>query len=48
MAKDDIQKLLDDANKVLDAEYDNQSNAVKSEIKSFRAKTIEKISKNIP
>lgn len=48
MAKDDIQKLLDDANKVLDAEYDNQANAVKSEIKSFRAKTIEKISKNIP
>lgn len=48
MAKEDIQKMLEEANKVLEAECDNQIDTVRSELKSFKAKTIEKISKNIP
>lgn len=48
MAKQDIKKLLDDANAALDSEYDNQVGAVKAEIKTFKAKTLDKIQKNIP
>jgi len=48
MAKQDIKKLLDDASGVLDAEYEEQASKIKSEIKSFKAKTLEKISKSTP
>jgi hypothetical protein len=48
MAKEDIQKLIEDAIVALEAEYDNQTNTIKSEIKSFKAKTVDKISKNTP
>lgn len=48
MAKEDIQKLIEDANATLEAEYENQTNMIKSEIKSFKAKTVDKISKNTP
>lgn len=48
MAKDDIQKLLQEAAGALDAEYEDQTSKIKSEIKSFKTKTIEKISKSIP
>lgn len=48
MAKEDIQKLIEDANTALEAEYENQINTIKSEIRSFKAKTVNKISKNTP
>lgn len=46
MAKQDIKKLVDDASRSLEAEYDNQVDAIKNELKSFKAKTLEKIQKN--
>lgn len=48
MPKEDIEKLLDDANKALDAEYENQVNTIKAELGSFKTKTLEKIQKTIP
>ena len=48
MAKQDIKKLLDDASKLLEEEHENQINGIKSELKSFKAKTLEKIQKTIP
>lgn len=48
MAKEDIQKLIEDANTALEAEYDNQTNTIKSEIRSFKSKTVDKISKSTP
>jgi hypothetical protein len=48
MAKEDIQKMIDDASKALDGVYDDQVNVIKSEIKSFKTKTVEKISKSTP
>lgn len=48
MAKQDIKKLLDDANKLLESEHENQVDTIKSELKSFKAKTLEKIQKTIP
>lgn len=46
MAKQDIKKLVDDASRSLEAEYDNQVDAIKNELKSFKTKTLEKIQKN--
>jgi hypothetical protein len=48
MAKEDIKKLLDDANMSLEAEYAAQVNTVKTELRSFKTKTLEKIRKDIP
>lgn len=48
MPKEDIEKLLDDANKTLDAEYENQVNTIKAELRTFKTKTLEKIQKTIP
>jgi hypothetical protein len=48
MAKEDIQKMIDNASKALDDVYDDQVNVIKSEIKSFKTKTVEKISKSTP
>jgi hypothetical protein len=48
MAKTDIKKLLDDANRSVEAEHESQVNAIKSELKSFKTKTLDKIQKTIP
>jgi F0F1-type ATP synthase membrane subunit b/b' len=48
MAKAEIKKLIDDANKLLETEYDNQVNTIKNELRSFKSKTLEKIQKNTP
>jgi len=48
MPKEDIKKLLDDANKSLETEHDNQVNSIKTELRSFKTKTLEKIQKTIP
>jgi hypothetical protein len=48
MPKDDIKKLLDAANKSLETEYENQVNSIKTELRSFKTKTLEKIQKTIP
>lgn len=48
MAKEDIQKLLDEAASALESEYDDQASKIKSDIKSFKAKTLDKISKSTP
>lgn len=48
MAKTEIKKLIDNANKLLEAEYDNQVSAIKNELRSFKSKTLEKIQKNTP
>jgi hypothetical protein len=48
MAKTDIKKLLDDANRSLESEYENQVNTIKTELKSFKTKTLDKIQKTTP
>ncbi len=48
MAKEEIKKLIDDANKLLETEYDNQVSTIKNELRSFKSKTLEKIQKNTP
>ena len=48
MAKEEIKKLIDGANKLLETEYDNQVGTIKNELRSFKSKTLEKIQKNTP
>jgi len=48
MTKTDIKKLLDDANRSLESEYKNQANTIKTELKSFKTKTLDKIQKTTP
>ena len=48
MAKTEIKKLIDNANKLLETEYDNQVSTIKNELRSFKSKTLEKIQKNTP
>ncbi len=48
MAKEEIKKLIDNANKLLETEYDNQVSTIKNELRSFKSKTLEKIQKNTP
>lgn len=48
MAKSDIKKLLDEATRSLQAEYESQANSIKSELRSFKTKTLDKIQKTIP
>ncbi|HSA98788.1 MAG TPA: hypothetical protein VLF17_06890 [Candidatus Nitrosotenuis sp.] len=48
MAKEDIKKLIDDASKLLETEYDDQVSTIKNELRSFKSKTLEKIQKNTP
>ncbi|MFY9300676.1 MAG: hypothetical protein WAO91_05755 [Candidatus Nitrosotenuis sp.] len=48
MAKTDIKKLLDEAARSLQAEYEAQANSIKSELRSFKTKTLDKIQKTIP
>ena len=48
MAKTDIKKLLDEANRSLESEYESQVSTIKSELRSFKTKTLDKIQKTIP
>jgi hypothetical protein len=48
MAKSDIKKLLDEATRSLQAEYESYANSIKSELQSFKTKTLDKIQKTIP
>ena len=48
MAKTEIRKLIDDANKLLETEYNNHVSTIKNELRSFKSKTLEKIQKNTP
>lgn len=48
MAKTDIKKLLDEANRSIESEHEAQVNTIKSELKSFKTKTLDKIQKTIP
>jgi hypothetical protein len=48
MSKEDVKKLLDDANKSLEAEYQTQVDTIKTQLRSFKTKTLEKIQKTIP
>jgi hypothetical protein len=48
MAKTDIKKLLDEANRSVESEHETQVNTIKSELKSFKTKTLDKIQKTIP
>lgn len=48
MPKENIKKLLDDANRSLEAEYEKQVKSIKDELRSFKTKTLEKIQKTIP
>jgi hypothetical protein len=48
MAKSDIKKLLDEATRSLQAEYESYANSIKSELRSFKTKTLDKIQKTIP
>ncbi len=48
MAKTDIKKLLDEANRSLESEHENQVNTIKTELRSFKTKTLDKIQKTAP
>jgi hypothetical protein len=46
MAKEDIKKLIDNASRSLETEYNSQVVTVNNELRSFKSKTLEKIQKN--
>jgi|GEM_PF-384010 hypothetical protein len=48
MAKTDIKKLLDEANRSIESEHESQVNTIKSDLKTFKTKTLDKIQKTIP
>ena len=48
MAKTDIKKLLDEANRSIESEHESQANTIKSDLKTFKTKTLDKIQKTIP
>jgi hypothetical protein len=48
MTKENIDKLLDDAKKSLDAEYESHVDTIKSDLRSFKTKTLEKIQNVTP
>lgn len=43
MAKEEIKKLLEDSKRVLEQDYINSENSIKSELTSFKKKTIDRI-----
>lgn len=48
MAKDEIKKLIEDSKKILDQDHEKFSQSIKSDLSSFKKKTLDKIwSKNI-
>jgi hypothetical protein len=48
MAKQDIKRLLDDASSALESENNTQLDSIRSELKHFKTKTLDKISKSTP
>lgn len=48
MTKENIDKLLDEAKKSLDSEHESNVNTIKSEMRSFKTKTLEKIQNVTP
>jgi hypothetical protein len=48
MAKQDIKRLLDEASNELESEHDKQSDSIKSDLKQFKTKTLDKISRSTP
>ncbi|MFM8659591.1 MAG: hypothetical protein ACKOCQ_06640 [Candidatus Nitrosotenuis sp.] len=48
MAKQDIKKLLDDASAALETEHNTQADSIRSDLKQFKSKTLDKISKSTP
>ncbi len=45
MAKQDIKRLLDEASAALETEHSTQADSIKSDLKHFKTKTLDKISK---
>jgi hypothetical protein len=45
MAKQDIKRLLDQASSALETEHNTQVDSIKSDLKQFKTKTLDKISK---
>jgi hypothetical protein len=48
MAKQDIKRLLDDASSALESEHSTQVDSIKSDLKQFKSKALDKISKSTP
>jgi hypothetical protein len=48
MAKTDIKKLLDEANRAVESEHEAHANTIKTELRSFKTKTLDKIQKTTP
>jgi hypothetical protein len=48
MPKENIHKLLDDAKGLLEAEHESQVNTIKTDLRSFKTKTLEKIQNVTP
>jgi len=43
MAKEEIKKLVENSKKVLDADCDSFTNTIKTDLESFKKKTLQKI-----
>ena len=43
MAKEEIKKLLENSKKVLEQEHDKSQNTIKSNLNSFKKKTLDQI-----
>jgi hypothetical protein len=48
MAKQDIKRLLDDASSALESECNTLVDSIRSDLKHFKTKTLDKISKSTP
>ncbi|MEM2160334.1 MAG: hypothetical protein QXN55_05200 [Candidatus Nitrosotenuis sp.] len=48
MAKQDIKRLLDQAGAALESEHNTQVDSIRSDLKQFKTKTLDKISKTTP
>jgi len=43
MAKEEIKKLLENSKKELDGDYDNFVNSIKTDLSSYKKKTLDRI-----
>jgi hypothetical protein len=48
MAKQDIKRLLDEASSALESENNTQVESIRSDLKHFKTKTLDKISRSTP
>ena len=48
MAKQDIKRLLDEASNALESENNTQVESIRSDLKHFKTKTLDKISRSTP